>query len=211
MKALFLALAVSIVSCSCRVPPVEAPQFESDAADSTYRVQVVTPDGIGSGTAWVAKRDEFGSTLITAGHVCQDAVSMTLEDRAGNEHVLSTFIQHPIYDLCALISIEDLGPPLTISPLDPEYDEPVIYVGAPRGVYGCEDTLSGRYCGIAPIYRGVFAGGNMVTNPAAPGASGSALRTSRGVIGVLTSVVMSFNHETFFETRAHLVEFLDSI
>jgi hypothetical protein len=106
------------------------------------------------------------------------------------------------YDLCALIAFEVVGPALPIARTAPYYDQPIAYVGAPATIYGDD---------MAPMFRGNYAGGSLVTAQTAKGASGSAVFTSDGVIGVLVGVSPRFDGLTFIESRTHLLQFMESL
>lgn len=62
--------------------------------------------------------------------------------------------------------------------------------------------------GEAPFYLGYYAGGNLVAIPTAPGASGSAIMSAYGVVGVLVAVNTRFNSATYMVPLADLQEFL---
>lgn len=199
MKLLLLAALVG-----CQIPAPVSPITPHSAAESTFLVNVV---GVGSGTAWIAKNGDT-SVLITAGHVCEPGALYVLRDRRGESHMAVLKATSPKYDLCALETFKVIGRPLGLAPHEPELYDPVSYVGAPTGMFGCSVMLEGDFCGFAPMYRGEYLGGNAVSAPTAPGASGSAIYADYGVIGVLTSVSMRFNSLTYFVPRAHLAEFL---
>lgn len=205
----FILLALA----ACQFPAPAAPLEPVDARDSTFRVDRQAFDvdldewvDAGSGTAWVARDREY---LVTAGHVCAGAgVSFTLVSASGIRTPARVVKTHPVYDLCLLVADSPVGPALEVAPADPLYDEDVMAVGAPLGVFGCDGGSSLDECGMAPISRGRYAGGNLVSMPMAGGNSGSAVFTSRGVIGVLVEGYRGFDSLSFIEPRSHLVNFL---
>lgn len=198
------ALVTALLAAACQYPAPAAPVTPTRAVDSTFKVQL----SVGSGTAWIASSARDMTFLVTAGHVC-DGIglalrlgldpSIALVARDGSKHRAVFMRRSGVADLCLIVSSGYLGPALPVAPADPAYDQPVAYVGAPAGVYGA---------GAAPLYRGSYAGGNVVTAPTAPGASGSAVFTSGGVIGVLVAVSSSFDALTMIEPRASLARFL---
>lgn len=193
-----------------------------EAAASTFRIRglalvpVELVDGtIGtevvewSGTAWIARATDDATQVITAGHVCLNdvefpsaLVTYTLVDTKGNETHAEVVKRADDPDLCLLRAMPGLGTPLPLAPADPRYGVEVGYVGAPFSIWG-----GGR----VPLYYGHYAGADMITAPTAPGASGSAVWSPAGVIGVLVRVHRGLNAATFIVSRAELVEFLDSI
>lgn len=202
MKTLFLILALA----GC-LPP-NYPPTAQNSADSTYMViahYAVDASSLGgpaealmghSGTAWIVGNQDGKTQLITAGHVCP--VDYTITDMFGNVlHLPIVYITYDLVgvngeyhtatatmrsddpDLCLLESLDDLGRPMFVADAMPDYGDKVCYVGAPSGVYGR---------GVAPFYCGGYAGGAVITAPTSPGASGSAVWTSRGVFGVLVGL-----------------------
>lgn len=221
MRAFMLFLLL-LGACQAPMKPINP----ASAAESTFRVQVhssIDASGLGLGTlehdsfgtAWVVANEQGVSQLVTAGHVCKDAeVAVpdelgggtmpqasvyTLMGRDGSLHMAEVDRDSEDPDLCLLTAFEIVGPPMPIAAIDPVYDEPVAYVGAPSIIWGD---------GMAPMFRGSYAGGNLITAPTAGGASGSAVFTQAGVVGVLVRVNSEFNGLTFIEPRAHLITFL---
>lgn len=208
MKSLLLALLLA--ACATTTPPPAVPPVTvSLAAAATLRVNVQAYDGEneewvteGYGTAWIA-RNEAVSFLVTAGHVC-DGEGYTLTGRDGTEYNALVVKVDPAYDLCLIRSEYVIGPELRLSAEAPTYDHPLAAVGAPLGVYGCEDGS----CGMAPISRGFYAGGTLVSMPMYGGNSGSAVFTEQGVIGVLVQGYRQFPMLSFVEPLDHLQAFL---
>lgn len=211
----YVVLALVLLGCQAPVPFY--PTSPTSAAKSTFRLNVTIPfqvedvDGPvtmnlkGSATAWVVANSDV-SYLITAGHACytelqgqQVTPEYTLTSPSGQEHAVRFLMRSDDPDLCLMVAYEVLGPSMAVASEDPEYDEPVAYVGAPSGFFGD---------GMAPMFRGTYSGGDSCSLPGAPGASGSAVFTEGGVIGVLTRVNGSFFGQTFIETRSELLEFL---
>lgn len=155
----------------------------------------------GSATAWVVRNEMGRSLLMTAGHACPDGATFELLARDGSRTVATRLAVSPDADLCALTAPQ-AGPPMAISRQDLYYDEPVAYVGAPARVFG-----DGR----APMFRGSYAGGDLITAPAAPGASGSAVFTTQGVVGVLVGIDPRLPGLTYMVPRSDLVKFMESL
>ncbi len=206
MKSL-LPLAL-LFATACQIP---APTYVQpvDAARSTFKIviQELAEGGVldlGSGTAWVVKNESDHSVLVTAGHVC-DTNNYTLVAADGTKTPAFLVRKHETYDLCTVEALHIVGPPLPIAPQDPVLYQGVFYVGAPNGVYGCDEEA---VCGYQPMYRGHYAGNDLITAPAFGGSSGSAILTEEGVVGVLVSGYRNFPHLIFMEPRSHLVEFL---
>ncbi len=199
---------------SCQVPtdPVY-PVTPQVAANSTFMVEVaVNSIPIGYGTGWIVE-NKLGtndldtrvvSYLITAGHVCRTLetpgyVSYTLHGKDGQSIAAEIVKRSDDPDLCLLQAFIKLGPPLLIAQRDPYYGEPITYVGAPAVKWGD---------GMAPILHGFYSGGNLITIPTFPGASGSAAFTSYGVVGVVVAYDPRFHHLGYMVDRATLVDFL---
>lgn len=221
LRALVLAWLVAVVACAtgCQAPLVQHPYTAQNLADSTFRVDITANAGelhmpLGSGTAWVWKTGEY-SWLVTAGHVCKSEIpetgtvtlSYTIVGQDGSVHDAFVSRVSKDYDLCLMYS-EPVGPGLDLSRVEPHYDDPLMAVGAPLGVYGCESDTPER-CGMAPISRGHFAGGTLVSIQLYLGNSGSAVVSDFGVIGVFVKVYTDFPQLAFIEPLDHLRTFLN--
>lgn len=221
MRAAVLSLLV-LLACQA---PVTYPRAV-DARASTFRVEgnhsvdgsrlsLGTDSYTSYGTAWVVFNEPDKSYLITAGHVCKMALWEVPEELGGgyfpqkSEYVLRSYASEEFTarvlarssdsDLCLLVTNHRIGPALHLATDYPAYDEPVMYVGAPSTIYGN---------GAAPVYRGVYAGSNVLAMPTAGGASGSAIMTRSGVVGVLTAVNRSFPNLTYMVLVDELRDFL---
>lgn len=175
-------LLISLLSCT----PAYAGASER-AADGTYQITAFESDPFGggdsmwTGTAWKVSDTE----MVTAGHVCDPDGGPAPVFRVFNTDGQSwpaTVVKfdHNWFtgsDLCVL-KASPPGPALRLAPDMPAYDSPVFYVGAARGVWSD---------GMRPIFHGNYAGGNLVTIHGSPGASGSAMQSKDGVIGVLVA------------------------
>lgn len=183
MRRLLLILSLLFFFSACQpaiVGPV-LPRAETAAA-STYKVMLADPAGepVAFGTGWKAS----DTRVVTAGHVCRDRgvpTTIWLIDDQGNQYPAAIYktLYNPevdAEDVCLLFAAVP-GPSLVLA-VEPTYDEPVMYVGAPLGIWGES----------RPVYRGRYVGGNMLTISGAPGASGSAVQSERGVIGILVAV-----------------------
>lgn len=218
-------LAALALMAGCQFSPARTPLSPPDIAASTFRVEAsgVVEDEqmtLWSGTAWIQRNEEGFSHLITAGHVCDTTdvedfatdVKFGLRDRFGNYYPAIVLRKSEDYDLCEMMAA-DLGPALELAQHMPGYDEPIVMVGAPLGVYGCDNAVTGETsfeCGMAPISRGFFGGGTLVSMPSVGGNSGSAVLSQDGVFGVLVSGYRGFDSLNFVEPLSHVNEFLSS-
>lgn len=207
MRKLITALAL-LSGCS-GLPAIQTPGPSATAANhSSYRIDILRDgEDIGSGTAWVAANDGLMAAIVTAGHVCAEdepgtySYSLVSQDNTEWPAVKVAFPapDSGADDLCLLRAAGNLGPALRLADSMPGYNEEVAYVGAPLGLYGD---------GVAPMFYGNYAGGDFVSIPTAPGASGSAIYSRDGVVGVLVAVMTRFNHLTIMEPLDHLRPFL---
>lgn len=218
LKTICFALALSACTPTKISQPTESKALTPTlAAQSTFRVNIKAYDDdandwvqVSSGTAWIAFNGSASSLLVTAGHVCEgDEFRYTLTSSAGTEYGVYELKKHSTYDLCLMVADEVLGPEMPFADSMPTYDEPVLAVGAPLGVYGCWAGSSIDACGMAPISRGFFAGGNLVSMPMYGGNSGSAVFTADGVFGVLVEGYRQFPMLSFVEPLDHLKDFLN--
>lgn len=167
-----LAIALTLTACQAPTYPV-APNNAEAQAKSVFLVSTEN----GTGTAWVLKNEDgTGSYLLTAGHVCEDSKEFTLTSRDGVEYHAYKLAESENPDLCALYAPATVGLPLPLATNMPQYNEAMIVIGAPAGVYGE---------GMAPIYHVWYAGADLYTGPVFPGASGSPVISKDGVVGVL--------------------------
>jgi hypothetical protein len=207
-----------LLALGCLQTGVRAPMTPDSVAQATYKVEtrvvVVTPNGdeqiTMTGTAWLARAGN-APDLITAGHVCAPEVSvmgvplpikythLALVDRRGVRIMVAVRVVDRENDLCLLTALVPMTGALELAQADPAYGTPVMYVGAPLGIWGA---------GMAPLYRGDYAGGDLVTVPTAGGASGSAVLSSEGVIGVLVRVRTGFPQAAYIVPLADLRAFL---
>lgn len=200
MRSLLLFLLVSCGSANYRP---NYPVTGADAAESTFRLEVYGEESrfLGSGTAWVVGVQAEYTYLISAGHVCANPSALTYKLHSKDDAVFA--VEQTMYsedpDLCLLKYHGRLARPLLIATEMPRYGDWVSYVGAPFGLYGK---------GAAPYYSGRYIGSKYVGVETAPGASGSAIWTPRGVFGVLITVDSRFHHVTGFVPLQELVNFL---
>lgn len=177
IKSALVTLLV-LVGCSRGAP--HYPHDGQDAARSTFKVEIsIDGEEVGTGTAWIYKTDTTGTYLLTAGHVCplsEGVNSYVLVAQDNTKHLAFEVMRADEPDLCVLRSLQYLGEPLAFADRMPKYDDGLYVVGAPSGHYGD---------GLAPIYHGFYAGAGMATGATIPGLSGSAVISSRGVVGVL--------------------------
>ncbi len=192
-----------VVSCSLTPTQPLYPVTPNVAVESTFKISIYSAETLlGSGTAWIVGFDKGNSLLITAGHVCSaeaPKLNYKISDRFDQEAVVEEITHSSEPDLCLLKAHGYVGRPLLIAQEDPEYADEVGYVGAPHARYGG---------GMAPVYFGRYMGADWAGVEAAPGVSGSAIWTHKGVFGVLVALDPRFHHLAKFVTRKELVTFL---
>ena len=171
LKLLFVLTLLGCSNCYLQEYPVTAQVADS----ATFKLN--TGDYLG--TAW-AVNDHY---LVTAGHMCQDAGDMVIQNGIHfypANWVAFQYSESGQDDLCVLHTPVTLDRHLVIADQMPGVGESIGFVGYPGGEY---------YVG-----KGRFLGdmdGDDTENdaafsaPADHGASGSAMFTSRGVWGVL--------------------------
>lgn len=188
-------------------PKVEAaPTSAYDTAQATYKIVAydsnpfLRGEGLWSGTAWKVSPDE----MVTAGHVCDPDGGpvpvfrvFNIKGQSWPAEVIA-WERDDGHDLCVL-KADPPGPFLTLAPDLPAYDSPLFFVGAPYGIWG-ED--------MRPIYHGRYAGGGLAVIGGGPGASGSAMQSEQGVIGVLVAGIPGTQLIFFIPLQA-LRAFLD--
>ena len=193
MKKILLVLSLLFALAACQVAraaPNDGRVTTRDAASATYKIVAYDRnpfeggEGQWSGTAWKLS-DTY---MVTAGHVCHPHLGFPPVFRVQNVGGQSWPVAVVKYelddekDLCLLrASVPGESLPLAI---EPAFDQAVFYTGAPHGIWGD---------GVRPVYHGHYAGGNVVIIGGAPGASGSAVLTEHGVMGVLVAGIESGN------------------
>jgi hypothetical protein len=115
---------------------------------------------------------------MTAGHICAEAMGPHLRIEANSGW---TFPATPVLwehsevdwtkDLCLVHTGTDLGKPLILADKMPAKGDEIRYVGYPNNFYTSE--------------KGIYLGDNEGTAPVDHGASGSAVFTPQGVVGVV--------------------------
>lgn len=210
---------------SCVYP---APIFPAQARGSSFEVVEslsVDASQIGQGTvsktfvgtAWISKTTTKASDLVTAGHICTTAktitvstidyatftvktielpivsVSYKLRDRDGNETSATVVLDDDTVDLCMLRSEKPLGFPLELASEDPPYASSAWDISAAGGLWGG---------GVAPIIDLKYAGRGKIwgddveslvfTGLAQGGASGSAIMYKGRVVAVLTEASTNY-------------------
>lgn len=208
-----LALGLLLALTACTAQPVY-PTQPADIVDSVYKIEAEDDFGpLWSGTAWAYKSDDTGTILVTAGHVCEpefdEKLHFVIEDRWGEKMLANSARISPKYDLCVVGTTKQLGSALHLAQHMPAYDEPVVMVGAPRGVFGCYSGTDIERCGMAPVSHGNYAGGTLVSLPSTHGYSGSPVLSAGGVVGVLVQGYDGYDSLSFVEPLDHLREFLN--
>lgn len=176
--AIVSALAVGplAVGTACQAPVYPSTSGNDALANSVFLIDT----GEGTGTAWVVKNEDGKSLLITAGHVCgafQADFELIRrgpsEDRIPAHRVMSS--DYP--DLCELVADTVVGDPIPLATNPPKYDEELILIGAPNGLWGG---------GIAPIFHLRSIGQDKFSGPIYPGDSGAPVISKDGVVGVVS-------------------------
>ena len=169
MKITELLGTMGLLASACCIPKT-GPSLQAQS-QSVYKVIADVEVGLGdetgatlhvgwSGTAWTVAREHGHSFLMTAGHVCETSdemeglpilsVSYTLVARDGTRISGATpVLDDDDADLCTLAVVGDLGEPMSLATVDPEYGAVCTDIGAPRGYFGE---------GIAPIAELRYSG-----------------------------------------------------
>jgi S1-C subfamily serine protease len=162
----------------------------------------------GSGVV-VEKDSSLGRSIVaTANHVCAIKEIVTFADGTTMKHISSsisvmtaegyTYSAEVVYsdennDVCILAVDGIAGDQVSLADRDPPLGAKVYNVGAPHGYFG-------RYLVIASEGRfaGVDGDGDLViSNPSAPGASGSGIFYRGKLFCILTKVEARYGHITF--------------
>lgn len=211
MRLITLLIALILTSCQLSHTGPKYPVTPNVAAESTFKITVDFGGlATSSGTAWTVAVKNGYTYFITAGHVCdmdpfpgipKKFQIINSDDDSYNVEVVAVESDDEDIqkDLCLLRLAGHLGNPLMIARFDPKYNDPLAYVGAPAGAFGN---------GLAPTYTGVECGGYHFCGPTTQGASGSAIFTRDGVIGVLVRVNMQFKFIVAYVSREALLDFL---
>ncbi len=201
VKLIAALTATLTLMCACHpiMQHVTAPLRDTAALvlhDSVYKAELrdpVTGEDLGSGTAFVVRQDDDGTTLMTAAHVCEPGVDMVLIGLDGHEYpATESKVNHDVaqpgaHDLCLLRS-KVPGQPIEQTRLSPRYGEELTWAGAPLGLFGPDPvTGTGPSGGLLLVDGEVF---QVFTAPLAAGASGSPVVNSWGeLVGVLVASV----------------------
>lgn len=209
LSRMALLVLISLSSLACQVAHA-GPRLSGEAYNAslaTYKIVAHDKDPLAggeatwSGTAWKISDTE----MVTAGHVCHNhlgwAPSFRVYNTTGQSWpatvIAYEFDDRAGTDLCVL-KASPPGTVLRLAPDLPAYDADLVYVGAPHGVWTD---------GMKPVYHGYYAGGSLAVIGGAPGASGSAMLSKAGVVGVLVAGIESGNLIFFIPVQT-LKEFL---
>lgn len=206
IKTFLLFVASLVFAAGCNVADAKpgGVPLSYAAADATYKIVAYDKEfmeggePIWSGTGWKLTED----LMMTAGHVCDGAGGIRLQ-RGNGKFYPAKIIAYEYtddIDLC-MIKVNDVpGNPLWLASGMPVYDAPLLYVGAPHGIWA-----NG---GMMPVIHGNYGGGNLANVAAAGGASGSAILSQAGVVGVLVSGYLDGSHLTFMITIDQIRDFI---
>lgn len=195
-----ILILVLLTSCAYVHNRPVYPITPTNAVTATFKVSVSTNNGmhLGSGTAWVVAIEGDFTYLLTAGHVCSgDKYKLLGHDNETYDADETMKSEDP--DLCLLKHKGWISRPLSLAHTLPKYGQDIWYVGAPLGIYGSEAS---------PMHHGYYVGTTHMSLPAAPGASGSAIWTPKGVFGVLVTVNRYWHHISGFVSIQEIRDFL---
>lgn len=213
MSLLFASILSFTTSCATTHRSPEADSFAfimsqspvtiCDGGECTNRVE------IGSGSGTVFWQGEEGTWVLTAGHVCANALkkdsSMITVASGGDLHPIITWTMSVEPDLCAILTVGKWGSVARVSPTDPKWGDKVWSIAAPRGIF-----MPGAPLLFEGTWSGVNDGGDaIVTMPCAPGSSGSSLRNERGeIVGVVHSTALNFGEIAIATPREQVTRFI---
>lgn len=167
--------------------------------NSVYKIVAIQDgDTQWSGTGWKVSE----GFMMTAGHVCdtegQDGFTFRAIGRWNQEYPVTVvkFSRDP--DLCLISAPHLPGPSMSRFSVMSYYGADLWYSGAPVGVFGD---------GTVPFAKGVYIGGNKAMIAGYPGASGSAIYTKDGIVGVLVAGYRG-THLIVFVPAAAVYQFL---
>lgn len=240
LLSLFLSSMIFIGSCASSCSSLEFPKHTVSSVlplESFVKVEVILfakPAGeqfkddkpielgaaVGSGT--IIKKTNFGSYVLTAGHVCEiDIPTMPPgypETKFFGKHKIYDFDNNPydatVYkisnsiDAC-LLYVDKLRGRRAIKMKNdhPEVADMVYNIAAPAGYFGAE---------MVPIFQGRYSGTkdnfDVYTIPATGGSSGSPIINDRGyLIGMIFAVHRNFSNISFSPRIDDLYEFLEAL
>ena len=168
--------------------------------DAIYKINIVSEGAlVGNGTGFAVAEH----LLVTAAHVCLDAVDY---DLYAHGHQLVIVNVDPYADLCLLITNEKLPSFLQIALVPPKVDDEVIAsgyaLGAPAQVV-TRGTFIGD--GMSPDGSNRYMSSLMVTFG---NSGGPMLDSHMHVVGVIVSTLHKYNQVSFASTLEDLRDFL---
>lgn len=191
--------------------------------------------GSGTGTVLAVDRHRFksqvkglwedrpGSLVLTADHVCSiepivvdlmffgSFVLPTSQHKYdvispdGSKHAARVMLEDKKNDLCLLEVDGVAGKPAKVASELPPQLVPIMYAGAPKGIWGkwLVPVFDGRYVGVDED------GYIVMTTPAAPGSSGSGMFYEGELFGVLTMVTRGFSNGAYGIQLVHVRKMMD--
>ncbi len=172
----------------------------------------------------IVKRNESGSWILTAGHVCDTSdltsgapqiegatidfdVKILASPENGEQFQTKIVRIDTTIDSCLLYAKNmTRWKPIRIRTSPVKHGEILYNIASPLGVATPEmvPVLNGHYSGDLSFTRSAY------TIPAAPGSSGSPIFDRRGkLVGMIHSVYIRFPFLSFGPTQKRLLEFLD--
>ena len=172
----------------------------------------------------IVKRNETGSWILTAGHVCDTSdltegapdvpgtdvsfdIKLLVEPENGQSFETEIVRLDPTIDSCLIFAKEmKRWKPIRIRKTAPKHGEILYNIASPLGVATPEmvPILNGHYSGDVSYTRSAY------TIPAAPGSSGSPIFDKNGkLVGMIHSVYIRFPFLSFGPTHERLMDFLD--
>lgn len=199
-KILTILLSISFFQCSRAPKPLPL----SPGSPRTLHRSVSTIRGSSKARAWVGTAFAISKNLlITAEHVCRDALSLKLI--GSSRAKVKALMVDKANDLCLLEGKHGLNP-LPASYKDPRMGDRLYIYGSPSGIPNI--LTEGYDAGTIDIPG--WGERRVSSAPAHGGNSGGPVLNSSGaVVGVLVMGHPQYSHVTFYTDRKHIFNMLE--
>ena len=206
-----ITLLVFSASCGC-ITISDSVKMRTAPRNSFVKIEVVTNDGVSTGSGVIINHIDQKTLVLTAGHLCKDnTVGMRVLDHYEKEYLVLTFIRSQQDDLCIIVAPFMPWEAVKVTTSPPQIGDKVFNIAAPMGIHAPNMALT---------FDGFYQGQIRIKEEQHPldlhsvsgmgGSSGSPIFDSDWrVIGVVSRGIPSFQHIMLCVSQQRTKAFVD--